>query len=57
MPITESLRSMSGVMGNAIYAEGIKKIGDDVTNGHQLNVSMSASNFISEYGDSNDFSR
>jgi type IV pilus assembly protein PilC len=46
MPITESLRSMSGVMGNTIYAEGIRKIGDDVTNGHQLNVSMSASNLF-----------
>ncbi|MES2217517.1 MAG: type II secretion system F family protein [Pseudomonadota bacterium] len=46
MPITEALRSMSGVMGNTIYAEGIKKIGDDVTNGHQLNVSMSTSNLF-----------
>ena len=43
MPITEALRSMTGIMGNKIYSEAIKKIADDVTSGHQLNVSMSAS--------------
>jgi type IV pilus assembly protein PilC len=46
MPITEALRSMTGIMGNTVYGEGIKKISDDVTNGHQLNVSMSASNLF-----------
>jgi type IV pilus assembly protein PilC len=42
MPITEALRSMTGIMGNTIYGEAIKKISDDVTSGHQLNVSMSS---------------
>jgi type IV pilus assembly protein PilC len=46
MPITEALRSMTGIMGNTVYVEAIKKISDDVTNGHQLNVSMSASNLF-----------
>jgi type IV pilus assembly protein PilC len=46
MPITEALRSMQGIMGNVVYSEGIKKIADDVTNGHALNISMSATNLF-----------
>lgn len=46
MPITESLRSMTGIMGNMVYSEGVKKIADDVTNGHALNVSMSSTNLF-----------
>jgi type IV pilus assembly protein PilC len=46
MPITEALRSMTGIMGNKIYSEAIKKIADEVTSGHQLNISMNASNLF-----------
>jgi type IV pilus assembly protein PilC len=42
MPITDSLRAMSGIMGNVVYSEAIKKIAEGVTTGHQLNVSMTA---------------
>jgi type IV pilus assembly protein PilC len=46
MPITEALRSMAGVMGNAVYSKAILQIANDVVSGHQLNVAMTSTNLF-----------
>jgi type IV pilus assembly protein PilC len=46
MPITEAMRSMVEIMDNAVYAKAILQISNDITAGHQLNVSMSATNLF-----------
>jgi type IV pilus assembly protein PilC len=46
MPIIESMKSMSGIMGNVIYGEAISKIADDIASGHQLSAAMSATNLF-----------
>lgn len=40
MPIVESMKSMSELMGNSIYQKGIEKISDDLISGNQLSVAM-----------------
>jgi len=42
MPIVDSMKSMINIMGNRIYSKGVAMICDDLTNGHQLAVSMDA---------------
>lgn len=42
MPITDAMRSMSVIMGNAVYSDALNKVIDDVVAGHQLNVSLSS---------------
>lgn len=40
MPIIESMKSMSDIMGNILYKKAILKICNDVTTGIQLNIAM-----------------
>jgi len=42
MPIVESMKSMSPVMGNRIYTRAVNQICDDIVSGHQLSDSMSS---------------
>jgi type IV pilus assembly protein PilC len=42
MPITDAMRSMIDIMGNKVYSKGVAQICNDITSGHQLNVSMSS---------------
>jgi type IV pilus assembly protein PilC len=42
MPIVESMRSMSNIMGNRVYIKAIEQICNDVTSGRQLSASMNA---------------
>lgn len=46
MPIIESMRSMSGVMGNGLYRKAVLSICDDIASGVQLNVAMSSTNLF-----------
>ncbi len=43
MPIVESMKAMSQVMGSKIYGKAVMKIHDDIINGHALSASMSTS--------------
>lgn len=40
MPIVESMKAMSQVMGSKIYGQAVSKIHDDIINGHALSASM-----------------
>jgi type IV pilus assembly protein PilC len=42
MPITDAMRSMVDIMGNLVYSKAVAQITNDVTSGHQLNVSMTS---------------
>lgn len=42
MPITEAMRAMADIMGNAVYSKAVLQICNDITSGHQLNVSMTS---------------
>jgi type IV pilus assembly protein PilC len=42
MPITDAMRAMVDIMGNVVYSKAIAQICNDVTSGHQLNVSMTS---------------
>ena len=42
MPITDAMRSMIDIMGNLVYSKAVAQITNDVTSGHQLNVSMTS---------------
>lgn len=41
MPIVDSMKSMSEIMGNTVFSKAILKICDDLISGNQLYVSMS----------------
>ncbi len=43
MPIVESMKAMSQVMGSKIYGKAVLKIHDDIINGHALSASMTTS--------------
>jgi type IV pilus assembly protein PilC len=40
MPIVESIKSMTAIMGNSVYSAAILKMCDDISSGHTLSVSM-----------------
>lgn len=40
VPLVEALETVSGATGNIVYDEAVKRIKDDVSVGHQLNLAM-----------------
>jgi len=40
VPLVEGLDTVSGAVGNIVYSEAVKKIKDDVSTGHQLQMAM-----------------
>jgi type IV pilus assembly protein PilC len=40
VPLVDALETVSGATGSPIYAEAVKRIRDDVSVGHQLNLAM-----------------
>ena len=40
VPLVDALESTAGAAGNAIYAQGIRRIRDDVTSGTALAISI-----------------
>jgi type IV pilus assembly protein PilC len=40
LPIVDSMKSMINIMGNRVFANGIKKISEELTSGHQLSSAM-----------------
>lgn len=40
VPLVEGLDTVSGAVGNVVYSDAVKKIKDDVSTGHQLQLAM-----------------
>lgn len=40
LPIVDSMKAMINIMGNRVYAQGVKKISEELTSGHQLSHAM-----------------
>ena len=46
LPLVEALQSVAGATGNALYAEGTRRIRDDVSTGQQMQLSMRETNLF-----------
>ncbi|MDY6978777.1 MAG: type II secretion system F family protein [Pseudomonadota bacterium] len=46
VPLVESMESVSGAVGNVVYAEAVLKMRDEVSTGTQLNVAMKSADLF-----------